>query len=440
MYGLVGKMTAVTGQLRRSARRRAPLPHTPVIITILGTRPARSALATTALLVAWTDATLGAQTPRAIGPAWQELASHFHRRMDEEGIVGGSIWLVHEGKVVGKEFHGFADLETKRRIDESTIYHWASNTKTLTGIAIMQLRDRGRLSLDDPVVRYLPELRRIHNPFGSIEAITIRHLLSHSAGFRAPTWPWGGDKPWHPHEPTQWEQLVAMMPYTELLFQPGSRFSYSNPGIVFLGRIIELLTGDDYEVYVDKNILKPLGMYRSYYDITPYHLLPYRSNNYTVTDGKVVANGLDFDTGITTSNGGLNAPVPDLVKYVLFLMGVGDRATYDIVLKRSSLEEMWKAVVPVQAADAGSTTPSSATWRVSMGLTFFVFERGADRLIGHTGGQKSFSTFFYVDPVTRTAAIGAFNTVGKPKPNTGALASEVRRQLFDTVLPLFRRE
>ena len=136
----------------------------------------------------------------------------------------------------------------------------------------MQLRDRHRLKLDDPVVRYVPELRAVHDPFGDIADVTIRHLMTHSGGFRAGTWPWGGDKAWEPHEPTKWEQLVAMFPYTEVLFPPGSRFCYSNPGIVFLGRIIEELSGDPYEVYIDKNILKPLGMYRSYFDRAPYHL------------------------------------------------------------------------------------------------------------------------------------------------------------------------
>ena len=90
-----------------------------------------------------------------------------------------------------------------------------------------------------------------------------------------------------------------MMPYTEVLFTPGSKYSYSNPGVIFLGRIIEKLSGDDYEVYVDKNILKPLEMYRTYFDITPRHLLKYRSNNYYVEKDasgrlQVKANGRDF--------------------------------------------------------------------------------------------------------------------------------------------------
>ena len=62
----------------------------------------------------------------------------------------------------------------------------------------MQLRDRGLLSLDDPAIKYVPELRQVHNPFGDMSQVTIRHLMTHSAGFRAGTWPWGGDQPWHP--------------------------------------------------------------------------------------------------------------------------------------------------------------------------------------------------------------------------------------------------
>ena len=74
--------------------------------------------------------------------------------------------------------------------------------------------------------------------------------MSHSAGFRAGTWPWGGDKPWHPFEPTRWDQVVAMFPYTDIQFRPGTKYSYSNPGVIFLGRIIELFSNDDYEVYI----------------------------------------------------------------------------------------------------------------------------------------------------------------------------------------------
>ena len=232
--------------------------------------------------------------------------------MADAGIVGASLVIVRDGKVEAEEYVGYQDDATKRPVDRDTIYHWASITKTFTGIAIMQLRDRGLLTLDDPAVKYVPEIRGIHNPFGDVSQITIRRLMSHSAGLRAGTWPWGGDKPWHPFEPTGWSQLVAMFPYTEVLFEPGTQYRYSNPGIILLGRIIETLSGDDYEMYVTKNILMPLEMHRTFFDRAPYHLRDRRSHSYTRTDAGLEEMRFDFDTGITVSNGGLNAPLTDM--------------------------------------------------------------------------------------------------------------------------------
>src|ERR1051325_2794229 len=160
--------------------------------------------------------------------AYQEFRTFYLSELRKNGFVGSSFYLVRDNKVVAREFYGLADAARGVPVDEDTIYHWASITKTFTGVAIMQLRDRGLLALDDPVVKYVPELRDVHNPFGDMPQVPIRHLMSHSAGFRAGTWPWGGNQPWHPFEPTRWEQLVAMMPYTEILFPPGMKYSYSN--------------------------------------------------------------------------------------------------------------------------------------------------------------------------------------------------------------------
>jgi len=387
------------------------------------------------------------QTPPLFDPTWEQVQHFFVHLLEEQGMVGGSLWFFEDGEPLAREMYGFADLETGRRVDENTIFHWASITKTFTGIAIMQLRDRGLLSLDDPVVHYIPELRQVHNPFGSMREITIRHLMSHSSGFRGPTWPWGGGEEWQPHEPTSWEQIVAMLPYTEIHFEPGSRWSYSNPGIIFLGRIIELLTGEDYEVYVDKNVFRPLQMHRTYFDHTPYHLLEYRANNYTVEDGAPQANGLDFDTGITVSNGGLNAPITDMAKYLAFMVGAPEdeslQVRYEVVLQRSTLEEMWKTEIEIaDPVSPGGTDP--ADLRQSMGLTYFILETGGLRLIGHTGSQKAYFSFFYIDPATRTAAIAAFNSQGAPaedgtrQPDARAVLNNLRMRLTESIFPLFQ--
>jgi len=381
------------------------------------------------------------QTPRNFAQVRREFKTFYEQGMRKNGIVGSSFMLIQDGQVIAQEFFGLANQEKQQAVDENTIYHWASITKTFTGIAIMQLRDRGLLKLDDPIIKYLPELKTVHNPFGQMSDITIKHLMTHSAGFRAETWPWGGDKAWQPHEPAEWSQLVAMMPYTEIKFKPGSKFSYSNPGIIFLGRVIEQLTGDDYEVYVDKNIFKPLEMHRSYFDTTPYHLLKHRSASYLLKEGKLAPARFDVDTGITVSNGGLNAPLPDMVKYIGFLSGdVRRQAIYDQVLKRSSLEEMFQSQIAVPQAEV--IEPSGQNRKDSMGLTFFIEDNFNQRFIGHSGSQNGFISHFYLRPDTRMAYIVAFNTHATATEkdqtqDTRRLDREIKDYVFQNIFPLF---
>src|SRR5579863_4407129 len=321
----------------------------------------------------------------------QSFQTAFDRYVHDDGIVGAAYVVLDRGKLTESHRVGLADRDLGQPVDANTIFHWASITKTLTAVGVMQLRDRGKLSLDDPIVKYVPELRRVHAEDDWIARVTIRHLLSHSGGFQSPTWPYRDDsKPWQPFEPTEWAQLVAMMPYQELAFAPGAKFQYSNPGFIYLARVIEAVSGDPYQVYVQKNILTPLGMTRSYFNFTPYQLSQDRSNNYTLratSNGRreTIANGREFHTGITTPNGGLNAPLDDLARWVAFLAGPG--ASSNSILARQSLQEMWQPVVQVNPGERGR----SPQW---MGLAFFLYPRGSARdavtLVGHTGQQAAF--------------------------------------------------
>jgi CubicO group peptidase (beta-lactamase class C family) len=374
---------------------------------------AARAVATAALLFAVTvHAQIEAFLPR------------FEATLTRHGIVGGGFAFVHGSAPGTQFFFGQARNQTGPAVDADTAYNWASITKTMTAIAILQLRDRGLLSLDDPAVRYVPELRQVHDPYGPIDAITIRQLLTHSAGFRNPTWPWDCDDPtncdWQPFEPTHWAQVAAMLPYTHIAFTPGSRWSYSNLGYVFLGQIIERLTGDDFEVYIDKNILKPLEMHSSYFDRAPYYLEGHVSASYLRAGTKLTEQPFNFDTGITTSNSGLKAPIADMVKYLRFLIGDAAYSRYAMVLKRSSLEEMWTGVLPAvepgQAATPYTSGPHGA--QPKMGLGFFVVEVSGHRYIYHDGDQGGFSSELLIDPAGKSACILAVNTTdtGAPEP------------------------
>lgn len=358
-----------------------------------------------------------------------ELKTFYESGLKQHGIVGSSLVVLDHNQIVFRDMYGYQNLESKQPIDENSTFHWASISKTFTGVAIMQLRDRGLLSLDDPIVKYVPEIAKAHDPYGPISAITIRQAMSHSAGFRDPTWPWR-DQPWQPFEPTEWSQLVAMMPYTSVDFPPGSKFSYSNLAVVFLGEIIERLSGDAYAVYMEKNVLRPLGMEHAYYDRSPSTLLKYRSHSYQLEKGKLSELEFNFDTGITRSNGGLNAPIPDMIKYLNFLVGdPAHQSDYDAILKRSSLDEMWKPLLPVPVNE---DFPSRAGAHDSVAASFFVHEDRGIRLIGHMGWQNGFIGHIYLDPAQKKAYIVNYNTEAlDPQQNTRKLNEQLRDWLID---------
>lgn len=394
--------------------------------------------------------------PLSASAQLEAFEAKFDSVLKQHGVVGGGFAFTHGAAPATLLCFGEARSNTRQPTDADTAYNWASITKTMTAIAILQLRDRGRLSLDDPAVRYVPELREVHDAFGSIDDITIRHLLTHSAGFRNPTWPWDCDDAkncdWQPFEPTRWAQVAAMLPYTHLGFRPGARWSYSNLGYVFLGQIIERLSGDDFEVYIDKNILKPLSMTASYFDRAPYFLEKHVAASYLRAGTQLTPQPFDFDTGITTSNSGLKAPLTDMVKYARFLIGDTGNPVYDIVLKRGSLEEMWTGVLPVANPGEPATPYTSGPHgaRPTMGLGFFVMDTEDRRFIYHDGDQGGFSSELLIDPSGRSASILAVNTTdtGTPKdtshpqsntepdPQTD-LRQTLRTVLIDSVFPAY---
>ncbi len=360
-----------------------------------------------ALLLALLAAPLAAQTPTG----WPAATTAFDHYVQGDSIVGAALVYFADGRISAEHYMGWQDREGGVRADRNTIWHWGSITKTLTAAAFMQADANWRAMdaaaaggsvrlLGTPVDRLVPELRRIHDPYGSIDSVTFRMLLSHSSGLQNPTWPWGGGEPWQPFEPTEWSQLVAMLPYQQLRFPPGGRYSYSNPGFVYVARALEQLEGTPWQGLVFKTFLEPLGMTASYFGRTPPHLREHRSHNYAVTDSGVKNRGVDFDPGITIPNGGWNAPVTDLVRWLSFVAGSADPATqarYDALLPRAVFEEMWQPVVRVDDDE-------------QMGLSFFLRHEGGHRLVGHTGTQANFRSFFWLDPDRHVGVLGVVNT------------------------------
>ena len=168
----------------------------------------------------------------------------------------GAAWgIVIDGQLAHQGATGIRDVATKAPVDADTVFRIASMTKSFTAMSILKLRDSGKLSLDDPAERYVPELKGLKYPTSDSPRITIRHLLTHSEGFPE-------DNPWGDQQLSDTEADLSRMLREGIPFSnaPGIAYEYSNYGFAILGRVVSQASGMPYDEYVTANILKPLGM------------------------------------------------------------------------------------------------------------------------------------------------------------------------------------
>lgn len=377
----------------------------------------------------------------ADGRASKAERAEFKRAIDKyetdlatENVVGGTVVVLGGSGVDLRDHYGYADKAQGVPVNYNTQFHWASVTKVFTAIAAMQLVERGQIALDDPVIKYIPEFRAVHSEYGRVEDVTIEHLLTHSSGLRGASWPFNADglpdrASWQLHEPRDWHQIAALFPYTALEFKPGTQASYSNLGVLILGEVVSRVSNEDIEIQIEKNILRPLGMHESYFDATPLRWEARRTHDYIVDKEATTDQGNILDTGATAANGGLNATVDDMVRFVRFLMGSSD--AYPI-LKRETLQSMLVPRLVFQKDDRRV---------VSVGLGFFISDEKDQygetrRYFGHSGFQRGNRSNLLIADDGSFAFIFAANSVkkgGNPSP------SKLRIDLIDRLFPLMRK-
>ena len=275
-----------------------------------------------------------------------EPAFRLVREAVEKNEVPGAIALVARGgKILRQEAYGLRDIENQLPFTTNTLCWIASITKPVTVAAAMTLVDAGKLALDDPVEKYLPEFREQKDTNGVHHAFTIRQLMSHTSGLvpnpptRRSGWPIGGplDDFWLQQKLPDIVQTIAR---SQLRFKPGSKFEYSNSALFVLGRVIEVVSGKPYAAYVKEKILEPLGM-------TDTHYAPPASEAkrvaviYARRDGKRETI-FRFNPAVKISNtapdGGLFSYPAQLVPFLQMFLNNDGR-----VLSRSAVAEMLKA-------------------------------------------------------------------------------------------------
>jgi CubicO group peptidase (beta-lactamase class C family) len=269
-----------------------------------------------------------------IADAIEVLDLWIEQQVAHRNLPGLSIAIVFDQEIVWTKGYGYADLEKEIPATPSTVYRIGSITKLFTSTAIMQLRDQGKLRLDDPVSMYLPWFS-VRNPFPDSLEITIRQLLTHTSGLpRDVAFP-----TWTDHVFPTREELAEAVPDQSLINAPETTYRYSNLGMALLGEIVIEVSGQPWADYVQEKILQPLGMSSS--SAAPgEELHGRRATDYMLKSSDGTRPVQDYyDTGAIAPAASMVSTVEDLSRFASLQFRDGP-ARGSQILKGSTLREM----------------------------------------------------------------------------------------------------
>lgn len=322
-----------------------------------------------------------------------EIDEIYRKHAEENKYPGYAYGIILDGKLIYTGCGGIIDSDKKKLATSQSMFRIASMTKSFTAMAILKLRDEGKLRLDDPISDYIPELQRAHLTQDSA-TITIRDLLSHSAGFST-------DDPWADRKLEETQEQLAALLKEKICFSNScnTTFEYSNLGYAILGYLINKITGNPYQEFIDKAICQPLGM-NSYWEYSnvPENQL---AHGYSYKDNKLEEDILLHD-GIFGAMGGLITSVESFCRYMSFHQDAwpprDDKESGP--LKRSTLREMHQ---PCKFTKLETNFKYSSGNEVALvsaygyGLKWLKDSLGRI-FIGHSGGLPGFGSNWFILP------------------------------------------
>jgi CubicO group peptidase (beta-lactamase class C family) len=324
-----------------------------------------------------------------------EIDALFQQFIARSHVPGAAWGIVIDGELTHVGTAGLREIPAKAPVERGTPFRIASMTKSFTAIAILKLRDEGKLSLDDPAERYLPEMKALLYPTTDSPRITVRHLLSHSEGLPE-------DNPWGDRQLADTDEQLSKMIAGGIPFSnaPGIAFEYSNYGFAILGRIVANVTDPSgtprstaYERYVTQNILKPLGMTSTTFEPSSIPrsrlAIGYRWEDEQWKEEPILPHGA------FGSMGGITTTIPDLARYIAVLLEAWPPRDGPETgpIKRSSLREMQQLWRPIGASI--NRDGSGALQLVSDGYGFGlrVSQNCAfNYMVAHSGGLPGYGS------------------------------------------------
>ncbi|HEY1909482.1 MAG TPA: serine hydrolase domain-containing protein [Vicinamibacterales bacterium] len=329
------------------------------------------------------------QDDAALTAAYAEVDHQFNAFMASRHVPGAAWGVVVNGELAHTGVSGLRDLPSRSPVDADSVFRIASMTKSFTAISILKLRDEGKLSLDDPAERYVPEMAGMKYPTSDAPRITIRHLMSHATGFPE-------DNPWGDQQLADTEDQLSQMLKSGIPFSnaPGIAYEYSNLGFAILGRVVANVSKTRYPDYVSTNVLKPLGM--SSTTLEPSSVPVNRLvHGYRWEDDQWKNEPL-LSNGSFGSMGGMLTSVRDLSRYVAMFLSAWPPhdGPETAPIRRSSLREMqhlWSPALSSVARDRATGTVQLTSGGYGYGLR--VAQNCAFKtIVSHTGGLPGFGS------------------------------------------------
>jgi serine-type D-Ala-D-Ala carboxypeptidase/endopeptidase len=332
--------------------------------------------------------------PTPIASLVPGIDSIVQRFMQESHIPGMVYGIVRAGRVEHIGTMGLQELETRRPVTNKTLFRIASMSKAFTALAILKLRDDGKLRLDDLAERYVPEMRGWKYPTTDSPRLRVRDLLSHVGGFVTDD-PWGDRQTVLP-EADFTRMLRAGVPFTRA---PGTAHEYSNFGYALLGRIVTNVSGRPYKDYIEQNIMRPLGMMETGYDVfaspADRRALGYRWEN------ESFAREPDMVHGAFGAMGGVQTTAIEYAKWVTFLLSAWpprDGAEQGPA-KRATVRELTQGLnFPQRVQRPGRISPA-CTQALVYGMGFrIVQDCDAGLALVHGGGYPGYGSYIVLLP------------------------------------------
>jgi CubicO group peptidase (beta-lactamase class C family) len=353
-------------------------------------------------------------------PAISAISERVRPFVGEKDVSGAVTLVATPDRVVHLDAIGEADIEEGKSMAPDSIFWIASMTKPVTATAVLMLQDEGKLSVDDPVEKHLPEFEDLKTVDGKPAKVTIRHLLTHTSGMGEIS----------PDEARATRDLAGLIPRyvgKPVRFEPGSKWAYCQSGINTAARIVEVVSGESFDRFVERRLFGPLGMKDTTFYLSEEQL-PRLATPYRRTDeGELVATGNIILYGksptsrdrFPAANGGLFSTAPDYARFCQMILNGGESGG-----KRFLTSESVKLMTAVQTGDLKTGFTEGNGW--GLGWCVAREPQGVTAMLspGTFGHGGAYGTQAWIDPAKDRIYILMIQRANFPNAD----ASEVRRE------------